>query len=85
MITPPTIHEARLGGVLLYERDFRKTLSREELEQRGFILPFKILDFDVLERLNRCSMEFEKTWDELINAALVKFMDDIEAVHKLRL
>ena len=70
---------------MLYEHDFRKTLSREELEQRGFIIPFKILDFAVLERINRYSMEFEKTWDELINAALVKFMDDIEAVHKLRL
>ena len=70
--------------VLLNEQDFRNTLSREELEQRGFIIPFKILDFDVLERLNRYSMEFEKTWDELINAALVKFMDDIEAVHSLR-
>ena len=69
----------------MFERDFRNTLSLEELEQRGLIVPFKILDFEILERLNRHSMEFEKTWDELINAALVKFMDDIEAVHKLRM
>ena len=67
------------------EQDFRKTLTKEELERRAFIIPFKVCDFALLERLNHYSTEFEKTWDELINAALVKFMADIEAVHSLRL
>ena len=67
------------------EQDFRGTLTPEELERRAFIIPFKVYDFAVLERLNRYSTEYEKTWDELINRALVKFMDDIEAVHSLRL
>jgi len=40
--------------------------------------------FNVWERLNRYSVEFEKMWDELTNVALVKYMDYIEAVHKLR-
>ena len=66
------------------EQDFRVSLSREELERRAFIIPFKVTDFALLERLNRHSTDFEKTWDELINAALIKFMDDIEVVHKLR-
>ena len=68
----------------MYEQDFRKTLSREELEARGLIVPFKLYDFTTLERLNRCSMEFEKTWDELINTAIIKLMDDIETVKRLR-
>ena len=67
------------------ELDFRKTLSREELERRAFIIPVKVYDFATLERLDHYSTEFEKTWDELINAALMKFMDDIEAVRNLRL
>ncbi|MCL2083521.1 MAG: hypothetical protein FWH04_09870 [Oscillospiraceae bacterium] len=66
------------------EQDFRASLSQEELERRAFIIPFKVCDFTLLERLNHYSTEFEKTWDELINAALVKFMDDIETVHRLR-
>ena len=66
------------------EQDFRASLSKEELERRAFIIPFKVSDFTLLERLNRYSTEFEKTWDELINAALIKFMDDIETVHSLR-
>ena len=68
----------------MYEQDFRKTLSREELEARGLIVPFKVYDFAALERLNKYSMEFEKTWDELINTAIIKLMDDIEAVKRLR-
>ena len=69
----------------MYEQDFRKTLTRAELEARGFIVPFKVYDFAVMERLDKCSMEFEKTWDELINTALVKFMDDMEIVQRLRM
>ena len=69
----------------MYEQDFRKTLTRAELEARGFIVPFKVYDFAILERLDKHSMEFEKTWDELINAALVKLMDDIEVVNRLRM
>jgi hypothetical protein len=66
------------------EQDFRAQLTQEELERRAFIVPFKVYDFSVLERLNKYSTEFEKTWDELINCALEKFMDDIEAIHNLR-
>jgi len=66
------------------EQDFRRSLSKEELEQRAFIIPFKVTDFDLLERLNHYSSEFEKTWDELINVAIIKLMDDIEAIHNLR-
>ena len=66
------------------EQDFRASLSREELERRAFLIPFKVSDFALLERLNHYSTEFGKTWDELINAALIKFMDDIEVVHSLR-
>ena len=69
----------------MYEQDFRKTLTQAELEARGFIVPFKVYDFAVLEQINKYSMEFEKTWDELINAALVKFMDDIETINRLRM
>ena len=54
----------------MFEQDFRKTLTREELEQRAFIVPFKVYDFAVLERLNTCSMEFEKTWDDLMSMTL---------------
>ena len=66
------------------EQDFRTSLSKEELERRAFIIPFKVYDFALLERLNRYSAELEKTWDELINAALKKLMDDIEIIHNLR-
>ncbi len=66
------------------KQDFRATLSKAELEQRAFLISFKVTDFSLLERLNHYSTEFDRTWDELINAALIKFMDDIEAVHRLR-
>ena len=66
------------------EQDFRTTLTKEELEQRAFIVPFKITDFSVLEQLNRYSTELEKTWDELINAAITKLLNDIAYVHNLR-
>ena len=68
----------------MHEQDFRKTLTKEELEARAFIIPFKVYDFDVLQRLDNYSMMYEKTWDELINAAIIKFMDDIETVQNLR-
>jgi len=66
------------------EQDFRNTLSKEELERRAFIIPFKVCDFILLERLNQYSTEFEKTWDELINVALVRLMSDIEDINSLR-
>ena len=66
------------------EQDFRATLSKEELEQRAFIIPFKVSDFTTLERLNHYSTELERTWDELINAAIVKLLKDIEHIHSLR-
>ena len=67
------------------EMTFRKTLTKEELEKRAYIISFKVYDFAMLELLNKYSMEYEKTWDELINASIGKFMDDIEAIRKLRL
>lgn len=66
------------------EHDFRTSLSKEELEQRAFIVPFKVYDFAILERLNKYSTEYEKNWDELINTAIVKFMDAIDMVRNLR-
>lgn len=66
------------------EKDFRATLSREELELRAFIIPFKLYDLTVLERLNHYSATLEKTFDELINAAIVKLLNDIAYVHDLR-
>lgn len=66
------------------EHDFRASLSKEELERRAFIVPFKVCDFAMLERLNHYSTELEKTFDELINAAIVKFLQDIEYIHNLR-
>ena len=66
------------------EQEFRSTLSKEELEKRGLILPFKITDVDIFERLNRYSAEFSKTYDQLINTALVRFFDDIETANRLR-
>ena len=62
------------------EQDFRALLSKEELEQRAFIIPFKVYNFATLERLNHYSKELDKTWDELINSAIVKFLKDIEGV-----
>jgi len=66
------------------EKEFRATLTPEELEQRAIIIPFKLTDIDLLERLNQYSAELSKTYDELINAALVRFFDDIEAISRLR-
>ena len=67
------------------ERAFRQSLSKEELEKRAYIIPFKVHDFSTLELLNRYSEELEKTWDELINIAIEKLIADIEAVRKLRM
>ena len=66
------------------EHDFRKSLPKEELERRPFIVPFKVFDFTTLERLNHYSAEFGKTFDELINVAIVKFLNDISHIHSLR-
>lgn len=68
----------------MYEQDFRKTLTPEELEKRAYIIPFRVNDFAMLQRLDKYSMEYEKTWDELINTAIIKLMDDIETVKRLR-
>ncbi len=67
------------------ELDFRNTLTPEQLEARAFIIPFKVYDFSLLEQLNRYSLEYEKEWDVLINTAIKRFLDDIEAVRLLRL
>ena len=57
------------------EQDFRASLSKDELERRALIVPFKVYDFSLLERLNRYCTELDKTWDELINTALIQLMD----------
>ena len=67
------------------ELEFRATLTSEELEARAFIMSFKVYDPAVLERLLRCSEDFTKSFDELINLAIVKFLDDIDTVQQLRL
>ena len=69
----------------MYEQDYRKKLSQEELELKGLIVPFKVLDYAILQRLDKYSMEFEKTWDELINTAIIKLLDDIETIKRLRM
>ena len=66
------------------EKEFRATITPEELEKRAFIIPFKVLDPDILEKLNRYSSEFSKPYDNLINLALSRLFDDIEAVAYLR-
>ena len=66
------------------ERTFRQSITKEELEKRAYIIPFKVYDVETLENLSRYSEEFQKTWDDLINAAIKKFISDIEAVHRLR-
>jgi hypothetical protein len=68
----------------MYEQDFRKSLTKEELENRAFIIPFKVYDFDLLQRLDKYSMEFEQEWDVLINTAIIKLLDDIDTVRSLR-
>jgi hypothetical protein len=67
------------------EMEFRATLTPEELERRAFIVPFKVYDPAVLERLYRASQEYAKTYDELINAAIVSFLDNVDTVQLLRL
>jgi hypothetical protein len=67
------------------EKEFRATLTKEELEKRSFIIPFKVIDIDLLEKLNQYSAELSKTYDELINIALARLFDDIEAISRLRL
>ena len=66
------------------ELTFRASLSKEELEKRAYIIPFKVYEFSTLALLDKYSQELGKTWDELINAAIAKFVSDIETVRKLR-
>jgi predicted DNA-binding protein len=67
------------------EKEFRATLSKEELEQRAFILSFKVTDIELFERLNQYSAELSKPYDYLINTALTRFFNDIDAIWSLRL
>jgi len=66
------------------EKEFRATLTPEELEQRAFIVPFKLTDINLLDRLNRHSEELSKPYDYLISTALIRFFDDIEAISTMR-
>jgi len=66
------------------EKEFRATLTQEELEQRAFIIPFKVLDLDTWENLNKHSAELSKPYDFLINTALTRFFADIESISLLR-
>ena len=67
------------------EQDFRAQLTKAELEARAFIIPFKVTDFELLERLNRYSEELDRTFDELINLSIQRLLDDIETVHNLKI
>lgn len=44
----------------------------------------KVYDFDTLESLHQVSGELEKTWDEVINYALEKFLKEIYTVKELK-
>ena len=66
------------------EQNFRAQLTKAELEARAFIIPFKVMDFDLFERLNRYSEELDRTYDELINLSIQRLLDDIETVHGLK-
>jgi hypothetical protein len=44
----------------------------------------KIYDFDTLESLNQVSEELEKTWDEVINYALEKFLKEIYSMREIK-
>jgi hypothetical protein len=66
------------------EIEFRKTLSKEELEARAFMVPVKFTDFEILEQLYRTSQEMDKNFDELINIAIKRLFQDINFVNKLR-
>jgi hypothetical protein len=73
------------GGFTVDEKEYRATLTKEELSQRSFIIPFKVVDLEIWEKLNQHSAELAKTYDQLINTALVRFFEDIELVNRLRL
>jgi len=62
------------------EHGFRATLTKEELEKRAFIMPYKFTDIETFEKLNQYSQEFNKTYDQLITLALTRLFDDIEAI-----
>lgn len=44
----------------------------------------KVYDFDTLESLNKVSGELEKTWDEVINYALEKFLKEVYTVREIK-
>jgi hypothetical protein len=68
----------------LDEREFRKVLSKEELEERAIIVPVKITDIKILEKLLILAEEMDKSFDEIAKIALEKLFYDINVVHSLR-
>jgi hypothetical protein len=66
------------------ENEFRATLNKEEIEKRSLLIPFKLTDIRLLEKLNQYSTELSKPYDYLVNTALVRLFDDIELVNRLR-
>lgn len=44
----------------------------------------KIYDFDTLESLNNVSEDLSKTWDEVINYALEKFLKDFYVMKEIK-
>jgi hypothetical protein len=66
------------------EKEFRATLTKEELEKRSLIIPFKLTDITLLEKLNQYSAELAKPYDYLVNTALTRLFDDIEIINRLR-
>jgi hypothetical protein len=71
--------------MFMQEADYRKTLSRKELEARAFIVPFRVSDFELLQELYRYSDELDRTFDELINCAIKELIRTIKLVKDLRL
>ena len=68
----------------MWEQDFRATLTPEELEKRGLILPFKIYDITIFEKICKYSDEWEQTFDVIINTALKRLLRDVEEIWALR-
>ena len=47
-------------------------------------ISIKINDFDMLETLNQVADEMGKSWDEVINFAVSKFLKDVKMIDELR-
>jgi len=66
------------------EKEFKAFFNQKDLDQKSLTISFEICDFNVLQRLDHYSTTLDKTWEELINAAIIKLIGDISYVHGLR-